>query len=257
MTMINENATENQQVQEEATVRESRLPRLALHHVLAGVKVRTIAFGAGLTCGVLLMVIRPWEQMLAGNGNTMPAVAAEGETVLAVDTGDRHEKANVTISYLQEITNDASDLVTTRYHYQNANTYTNTKQLWNINLPLTTTEYVYTYEGTVCLGIDVSEIGFSVDNAHQEIEVCLPDVEIVANEIDADSFVYYTSKTTIFNMTEMGDITALIDVLQQDEADRVMADKALLGEAETRAEDVVESLILRSDLAAEYTVVFR
>lgn len=85
----------------------------------------------------------------------------------------------------------------------------------------------------------------------------MPDVRIVANEIDADSFEYYSSKTTVFNMTEMEDITNLIAVLKTAKADKVMADEELLADARNRAESVIENLIAKSDLAAGYEIIFK
>lgn len=219
-------------------------------------KVRAVAFIVGLVCGILLMVIQPWNRAAGSKAGLAALAAGEGDTTLEIET-DGNQKAAVTISYLQELTEDASDLITTRYRYKDADTYSNTKQLGNVNLPFTTSEYVYTYEGTISLGIDVSQIGFSVDNTHEEIEVSMPDVRIVANEIDADSFEYYSSKTTVFNMTEMEDITNLIAVLKTAKADKVMADEELLADARNRAESVIENLIAKSDLAAGYEIIFK
>lgn len=220
-----------------------------------GVKIRVTAFVAGLLCGALLVLTSPWKLAFTAKADQMALNAGEGDTIIKIDA-DENQKAAVTISYLQELTQDASDLITTRYYYKDANTYSNTKQLGDFNLPFTTAEYVYTYEGTVSLGIDISKIGFSVDNTNEEIEVRLPDIRIIANEIDADSFEYYASKTTVFNMTEMADITDLIAALKESKAEKVMADKELLADAEQRAETVVEDLIAKSDLAAGYKITF-
>lgn len=169
----------------------------------------------GLVCGMLLMACKPWT--LLSEEDTI-LIAGEGDTMLTVDSADEHEIATVTISYLEELTRDASDLVTTRYIYKDADVYNNTKHWGNMALPLTTTEYVYTYEGTISLGIDMSEIRYSVDDAQNQIVVELPEIKIVANEIDADSFAYVSSKNSIFNETQMEDITDLIAGLKEAEA---------------------------------------
>lgn len=208
----------------------------------------------GLVCGMLLMACKPWT--LLSEEDTV-LIAGEGDTMLTVDTADEHEIATVTISYLEELTRDASDLVTTRYIYKDADVYTNTKHWGNMDLPLTTTEYVYTYEGTISLGIDMSEIRYSVDDAQNQIVVELPEIKIVANEIDADSFAYVSSKNSIFNETQMEDITDLIAGLKEAEADKVMADADLLADVQVRAESVITRLITMSDLAADYEVTFR
>lgn len=258
MTRRNQRPHDQKATWDEPPMDEERMPRPHRRHTYRIIKVRVIAFIIGLVCGVLVMVLKPWTYVMGTKSNkNVTMVASEGGATLAIDTADENEKAVVTISYLQELTQDASDLVTTRYFYKDADTYSNTRQICNKNVPLTTTEYVYTYEGTISLGIDMSQIGFSVDNTKKEIEVSLPDIKIIANEIDADSFTYVSSKKSVFNDTDMEDITDLIAGLKTAKAEKVMADEDLLDDAESRAQTVVRDLIIKSDLAAEYKVTFR
>lgn len=232
--------------------------RLSPHrrHVVQKIKVRLVAFIIGLLCGLLIMLIKPWNW---GSGSKTAVVnAGEGDTVLGIEAADKGEESVVTISYLQEMVQGASDLVTTRYFYTDADTWSNTKKWFgDKDIPFTKNENVYTYDGTISLGIDVSKIGFSVNNADKEIEVDLPDIKVIANEIDAESFEFTETKSSIFNRLKMEDTTNLIAELKTAKEEKVLANKDLLDDAESRTESIVRELIKKSDLAREYTIIFR
>ncbi len=220
--------------------------------------VRFEAFLIGLVVGLLLMIIQPWNYIsgFASNRESAVAVSDKADDILEINDEKDSTKAVVTINYLKELTESASDLITTKYFYKDAKNYKNTKKLFNKDLPFTTDEVVYTYEGIISLGIDVSKIGFSVNNTNKEIEVSLPDIKIIANEIDADSFEYITAKDSVFNDTDMENYTTLLAGLKKEKAEKVMGDKDLLDDAKHRSKAVIRELIEKSDLAADYSVIF-
>ena len=85
----------------------------------------------------------------------------------------------------------------------------------------------------------------------------MPEVQIVSNEINAGSFRYFDVSNSVFNQTEMGDITELIAVLKEKTADRVMQDAELLETAKINAEQVLSGILQASGLLQDYTINFR
>lgn len=216
-----------------------------------------ITFLIGLFAGIFLMLVQPWRMISNRTSEEKTAAAiGDAEDSIVIKDEANEAKAVVTIDYLENKVKDASDLITTRYWYKDANTYANTKKFFDVELPFTTNEVVYTYEGTISLGIDVSGIGFSVDNAQKEIQVRLPDVKIIANEIDADSFEFITAKSSIFNDVKMEDYTSLIAELKKEKASKIMSDDAIMEEVRKRSESVIRDLIQSTDLAADYEIQF-
>lgn len=214
-------------------------------------------FVIGIVVGVVLICLRPWNfiREISGQSGSSYTTAA-GTTVIEYQEED-NAKAAVTISYLQKLIEPASDLVTVKYFYKDADTYTNTKQFFDHAVPFTTNEVVFTYTGIVSLGIDVSQCGFSVDNENKRIEISLPDVKIIANEIDADSFEFITTKDSVFNRTSMEDYTSLLAKLKEEKATETMNDQDLLDEVEKRAETVISNFIHETDLAADYSIDYK
>lgn len=163
----------------------------------------------------------------------------------------------LTISHVEEIIKLASDMITTKYAYTDADTYENYKQLFNIKLPLTTNKVVFTYSGEIGIGIDLSEITAYLDNENKTITIDLPEVNVKYNEIDAESFEYYNVSSTIFNQLEMEDITDLIAALLEQKEAQVLNNKKIMEEAKGNTEIVLRSLLSNSDITKEYKVVFK
>lgn len=214
-------------------------------------------FVIGIAVGAALILLKPWDLIRRISGDVSSYTTATGETVLEYQDEEDNTKAVVTISYLQELLEPASDLVTTKYLYKDADSYKNAKKFLDHDIPFTTNEVVYTYKGAVSLGIDISQCGFSVDNENKRIEVSLPDIKIIANEIDADSFEFISDKKSAFNPTSMEDYTSLLAKLKNEKAAQVMEDQDLLDEVKKRTETVISNFILRTDLTAGYSVDFK
>lgn len=163
----------------------------------------------------------------------------------------------LTISHVEEIIKLASDMITTKYAYTDADTYENYKQLFNVKLPLTTNKVVFTYSGEIGIGIDLSKVTAYLDNENKTITIDLPEIDVKYNEIDAESFEYYNVSSTIFNQLEMEDVTDLIATLLEQKEAQVLNDKKIMEEAENNTEIVLRSLLNSSDVTKEYKVIFK
>ena len=242
---------------------ESRTENNTINHhsVWRAFRIRCNAFIIGVLVGICIILIKPWNYIpalsfLNQKQNNEMSVSSRSDDTIEIKDNKDSTKASVSISYLKESIKSASDLITTRYFYKDANTYKNTKTFFDHEVPFTTDETVYTYEGTVSLGIDISQISFSVDNTAKTIMVSMPDVKIIANEIDEDSFQFITAKDSIFNNTDMQDYTKLIGELKKKKSEEVMERKDLIEDTKQKSQTVIANLIKHTALASDYTVTF-
>ena len=195
-----------------------------------------------------------------GRNQSEPVNHHKNESVDLEEPADEvveEQNAKLEIRYLKEVIAPASDLVTTRYYYKDADSFQSYKEINGFKIPLTTDEVVFTYEGTVSLGIDFSKIVFLVDEKDKKITVDLPEVKIVANEIDFHSFVYYEIKNSIFTEQTMEVTTDLLAVLQEKTANRVMNDQELLDSVRDNAENLIRGLLNSAEYSSGYEVVFK
>ena len=181
---------------------------------------------------------------------------------LALASGDADEvivgeDTLVSIHYVEEVLKPAGELITMKVYYKDADTYEHHKEAFGFTLPLTSNKIVFTYEGTISLGVDFTKITYEIDNEEKKITVNLPEVEILANEIDASSFTVPYESVSIFNQEHMKDVTDLIDDLKQSKAEKVNKDEDLKKSALDNAENVISGFLKSAALTKEYTVVFR
>lgn len=205
-----------------------------LNQILAIILVAIILFGTGFYTGLT----KPWEK-----------IASAGDTVV-------EDKYTLTISTLEEVVQPASDLITSRYNYKDADTYENYKQLFGKKVPLTTDKVVFIYKGIVSVGIDLAEVQYNIDNENGIINIKLPDVGIITNEIDNSSFEFPFESDSVFNNTGMSDYTELLATLKEQKAEEVTNNTEFMDEARQNTENVLESFLTVSDATKDYKVIF-
>ena len=124
-------------------------------------------------------------------------------------------------------------------------------------MPFTKSEVVFTYSGTISIGIDMSKIKVKpVDPTKKEIHIQLPEVEILANEIDTSSFDIPYENNSMFNQSNLKRNIDLLNTLKENKANEVMQNNDLLTEAKTNAESVLRLFLESASLTKDYTIVF-
>ncbi len=160
------------------------------------------------------------------------------------------------INQLKQVLLPASDLISSRYHYKDADKYENYKNLLGMRVPLTTDMAVFTYEGIISAGIDLSEVEYGIDNEQGVITIRLPEIKILANEIDASSFQYPYISNSIFNNTDMQDYTKLIDKLKAEKQEELLQNTAFMDQVLKNTQLVLSSFLTASESTRGYSVVF-
>ena len=173
------------------------------------------------------------------------------DEVIQVDGG-----SVVSVWNVEEILKPASELITVKYNYTDADVFENYKQIYGWKIPGTTNKTIFTYDGVISVGIDFAQIGVQVDHDEQTITISLPEPSVIANEIDASSFQYYDVSNSVFNQTGMGDVTELVKVLKEKKAEKILANQDVMNQAKENAQTVIKSFLSTADLTKDYNIVF-
>lgn len=163
----------------------------------------------------------------------------------------------VTTQTVKDIIKPASSLITTKYYYTDADTTQNSKKLFNVTLPFTTNETVFTYDGVISIGIDLQEIQYEIDNEAKTIDITLPDIQVISNEIDMSSFKIPYEKKSIFNSSDTAEFAALIDALKIKKEESVLSNVDFMNSAKTNTENILRSFLTAADATKSYTVIFK
>lgn len=167
------------------------------------------------------------------------------------------EEQTVSMDEVQQILKPASELITAKYYYTEASTYENYQKLFKkYKLPFTTDKTVFTYDGVISVGIELSEIEIDIDNESKTISIVLPPIEEKHNEIFHDSFDVPYEQDSPFTKTDMKNLTDLIDALKKAKVKEVMNDKDFIAYAKNSTVDVLEAFLKASSLTSEYELSF-
>lgn len=203
-----------------------------------------IAFGIGFLVGKIGL-----------NGGKEEAEQIE-PLPTGVDKIIEEEDYKISISSVEAVLKPTSDLIATKYFYKDADTYEDYKEVFGKKIPFTTDTVVFTYEGVISVGIDLSEVDYDIDNKDKTITIELPSIKVLSNEIDHSSFEYPYVSDSVFNKTEMQDYTNLIDELKKDKEEEIIANEAFMKEAEKNVMDVLKNFLTVSEVTKDYKVVF-
>lgn len=205
------------------------------------------------TCAViLLLALGALLAFVLARANALQALGIKGDALPSV--GDT--ETTLTSDTVREVVAPASDLITTRYYYTNAETYRSSKTVGDASLPGTEDVVVYTYDGTVSLGIDLSQASYEVDDATKTITVRLPDVQIMANEIDQSSFEPQYESYSVLNPMTLQDAYKSEADLKQEAAEKVMANDELLATTAQNARNVIRDFLTSASATSGYAVRF-
>jgi hypothetical protein len=164
---------------------------------------------------------------------------------------------NVSITQVKKIIKPASDLIVTRYKYKDIGKYENYKHLWGKKVPFTTDKELFSYEGQISVGFDVSDIEVKkIDKKNKTITIALPKIKVIANELDTKSIKMIDSTDSIFTSSDLSDYSELFDKLKETQEDEAMSDEKFLKQARKNAESCIRSLFAENDATKDYKIIF-
>lgn len=170
------------------------------------------------------------------------------------------EDITLNVSTIKEILEPASDLVALKYNYAQFDTYEKSKEIKlnnkKVDVPFTKDQIVFTYAGTISLGIDLSQVSYEVDEENKVITCTLPEVKIVAHETDESQFQEFEIKNSFLTKTSWTDFNKISAELKENQEESVLKDKKVIEEVEQNAQKVISSFLKSADSAKDYEVEF-
>jgi len=167
------------------------------------------------------------------------------------------EKSTLDVKTIEEILQPAGDLITQRYYYTDMDTFESYKELLGAKIPLTTDKVVFTYKGAISAGIVLSKVEFAVNEEEKTVNITLPDIFIVSNEIFEDEFKAYEIKNSIFTETKFTDYALLLGSMKSKKAEELMKNQKFRDEARKEAENVISAFLKNATVSKDYKIIFK
>ncbi|GEM_PF-1156386 len=158
---------------------------------------------------------------------------------------------------LEQLFSPASELVSYKYFYTSAADMEKFKEIFGRKIPGTTDKTVFTYDGTISAGIDLSKLSYDViDNDARTIVITMPAPEILSHELDTSSFSYYNMTNSIFTHVTPEELTGKIDELKQREERKLWKNEDFFRSVSDNAKNVLTDILTMNSDTQDFKVTF-
>ncbi|WP_026511929.1 DUF4230 domain-containing protein [Butyrivibrio sp. LC3010] len=167
----------------------------------------------------------------------------------------KEDKTLVSISTetIQDGLSNMGILMTQEYYFTQVETYTKEKNIWVIP---TSSEFVYSYDGSVMAGIDFEKIQINKDDDKKTILVILPESEIQAVTIDKDTFRIYSENESLWNPLKLEDYNISLAEFENTAKQKAL-DSGILERSDEQAKNLVMNFIRNFPQMSGYTIDFK
>ncbi len=177
-------------------------------------------------------------------------------TVTTRPEKEKEDKVLISVSTetIQDGLANMGILITQEYYFTQVEKYTKEKTI--LSFITTSSEFMYSYDGSVMAGVDFAGIKLETNENTRTITVEMPDSEIQAVTIDKDTFKIYSEKDSLWNPLKLEDYN--ISLVEFESAARQKAlDSGILARSDEQAENIVREFIISLPNTAGYTVEFK
>lgn len=164
---------------------------------------------------------------------------------------NKQTEPEITSTLIQNRIEQASDLVTTKYHYTKVGKFENSLNLNGWSIPLTNKYFILTFEGEIQLGTDLSKANVEIDDSTIHVTVDKP--AVISNSIDESSIEVYDETKNIFNPISVSDYKAFA-LEQKDKALSEAKEKGLMKTAQENTKKSIKEIVSIIPNTDDYTI---
>ena len=144
-------------------------------------------------------------------------------------------------------------LITQEYYFTQVEKYTKEKTF--LKFIISSSEFMYSYDGAVMAGVDFEKIKIKTDEDRKIITVDMPDSEIQAVTIDKNTFKIYSEKDSLWNPLKLEDYNISLVEFEDAAKEKAIA-SGILGRSDEQARNLVREFISSLPNTGEYTISF-
>lgn len=164
---------------------------------------------------------------------------------------NKQTEPEITYTLIQNRIEQASNLVTTKYHYTKVGKFENSLNLNGWSIPLTNKYFILTFEGEIQLGTDLSKANVEINDSTIHVTVDKP--AVISNSIDESSIEVYDETKNIFNPISVSDYKAFA-LEQKDKALSEAKEKGLMKTAQENTKKSIKEIVSIIPDTDDYTI---
>ena len=148
-------------------------------------------------------------------------------------------------------------LTTVDYHYTYAGTHEDALKFFNLEIGITKNSFIAQWDGVVALGVDMSKVKISVDEANKAITISIPKAEIFYHDVDEESFEILDEKNNVFNPISTQD-KINFDIKYEKKIYEKIEQNRLLEDAFENAKSIIANILNAvPQVATQYTIHYK
>ena len=223
---------------------------------------REIAYAVGIVLALLAIIVviavgLHLKNKPANTGGQKSPDAVSAADVNADARGLIRDEETISFETVQDGLNDMGFLVTEEYYFTEVVSRSKLKELFNtgINIPLTESSYIGTYDGVITAGVDFGAIRVDTKplGSKTKITVTVPKPVLQEPNIDPDSFELHSEKTGIANPFSVEEFNDSLKDLEAEVQKNAQA-KGILDRAGEHAEQIIETFVASLLSGEDYTL---
>lgn len=207
----------------------------------------------GLLVGLIALIVVAIAVLLivhaarSGKGGAVPAAVTPRPSAEVIVREKEVEKIvtvekEISSQILRDGVREVGVLETEEYYFTEVVSFSSIKKLWKIDLGITESSYLASYDGVVRAGVDLSGAEVVKDDDLKRITVTLPAAEIQGVDIDPESFQLYSEKAGLGNHISAEDFNNSLVELETTAREKAVA-RGLLERADGNARVLIRNLI--------------
>ena len=161
----------------------------------------------------------------------------------------------VTIEEIRAGLSDMGVLLTEEYCFTDVVSFSSVKKLFNLELGITESSYLATYDGVVAAGVDFTAIRLSRDETQNRITVTVPKAQILYIDIDPQSFRLHSEKAGVGNPVSAADFNDSLVELEQTARQKAL-DRGILDKADENARRIIRTFVSGLVDTTQWIIVF-
>ena len=176
-------------------------------------------------------------------------------TATTIKEKEKKDKVVISVSTdtIQDGLANMGVLVTQEYYFTQVEKYTKEKTF--LKFIISSSEFMYSYDGAVMAGVDFEKIKIKTDEDRKIITVDMPDSEIQAVTIDKNTFKIYSEKDSLWNPLKLEDYNISLVEFEDAAKEKAIA-SGILGRSDEQARNLVREFISSLPNTGEYTISF-
>ena len=158
----------------------------------------------------------------------------------------------VNISNLEHKITSIGELATLQFDYRNVIHEQDSHAIGNWNLPFTQKTYIIVVEGTIKVGIDISDVDVRVSEDTKVVSITLPRARVLSHEMHEDRTEVLEESSGLFNRVKIEDWSTL-SITQKQEMEEKISDLDIFARSENDSIRMLKSFIELA-IPDDYTV---